>query len=278
MKKLSYFSNFVDFVCSVLMAINLKVLGCSGSETSEERPCSFLLGDSVLLDAGSVARALPIEAQRKIRAIYLTHCHLDHIKDLAFLAENVFNGLDQTITIFAHADVITAIRTHFLNNVIWPDFSALPSSKTPLFAYQPVTLGEDRPFIGLDGVQFEAVQVNHPGPTVGYLVKGQKNTVAYVGDTGPTEAIWQAMNRCDNLSDVFLECSFPNEFEHLANKSLHLTSAMLPAELDKLQAKDVRIHIYHLKAPYRQRIEREIAELNNPRLRILAAGDEFQIS
>jgi len=44
----------------------------------------------VALDAGALASSLSLVAQEKIKAVLLTHSHLDHIMGLASLSMNAF--------------------------------------------------------------------------------------------------------------------------------------------------------------------------------------------
>lgn len=263
------------------MSIKLTVLGCSGSEAKGVYPCSFLLGNELLFDAGSAASLLSVQAQTELRAIYLTHCHLDHIKDLAFIGENVFSLLKQPIQLFGPKAVLAALKAHFFNEIIWPDFTALPSVQWPVFMPRPLNEGEVPFPEGLPAawrdITIRAVAVHHPGPTFGYLISGKRKTVVYTGDTGPTEKIWQMVNNDPKVQDIFLEATFPNRLADLAVQSQHLTPQGLKKELAKLQRKDIKIHVYHIKTPYHEEVEKEILALGDARLRLLNPGDSFEI-
>jgi len=67
--------------------MELRILGCHGGETPKHKTSSFLLDGRVGLDAGAVTSMLTLEEQKKIDACLVSHAHLDHIKDLATLAE-----------------------------------------------------------------------------------------------------------------------------------------------------------------------------------------------
>ena len=77
--------------------MKIKVLGCHGSDVLLSRDgathscntCGFLLDDTILLDAGTVGSKLPLEAQVRIRNVFLSHLHFDHIKGLPTLADNL---------------------------------------------------------------------------------------------------------------------------------------------------------------------------------------------
>ena len=74
--------------------MELRVLGCSGGiGGSGRRTTSFLLGDDVLIDAGSGVADLELEELAKIRHIFLTHSHMDHIHTIPLMIDSVFNGM-----------------------------------------------------------------------------------------------------------------------------------------------------------------------------------------
>ena len=69
--------------------MKIKVLGCSGAELPNFSPPAFLLDDRILLDGGTTTAALKEDDQKKISDILTTHVHLDHIRGIPSLAENM---------------------------------------------------------------------------------------------------------------------------------------------------------------------------------------------
>src|SRR2546430_9128122 len=57
--------------------------------THECRTCGFLVNETCMVDAGSVSAGLQEAEQGKIRHVLLSHAHLDHIKGLPLLADNL---------------------------------------------------------------------------------------------------------------------------------------------------------------------------------------------
>jgi len=259
------------------MRTMFKVLGCSGSESLGVHPCSFMLGSDTLFDAGSAASLLNIDQQKALRRIYLTHCHLDHIKDLAFLGENIFSIHQEPIEVYGPAPVLHAIKQHFFNNVIWPDFTKLPSATQPIFNFTPLLEGVAQKWGGASDVTLEAFAVNHPGPTYGYFIHGAKRSLVYSGDTGVTDKIWQLLQANPRVTDLLVETSFPNRLQALADDSQHLTPQGLQKELQKMQRSDVKVHVYHIKVPYLKEITEELQALRDDRIRVLQAGDQFEL-
>jgi ribonuclease BN (tRNA processing enzyme) len=128
--------------------LEVKIIGCHGGVTKNYHATSILIDEKLLIDAGSVAQALDIVDQLKINHILISHAHLDHVKDLGFICDNCFGLRKMPFKVHCHKTVGTAIKDHIFNEVIWPDFSKLPTEKDPtiVFNYIPaekeLVLGE----------------------------------------------------------------------------------------------------------------------------------------
>ena len=235
--------------------MELRVLGCGGGEQSGKRLSSFLLNDNVLLDAGAATGALSLEEQARIRAVLLSHPHLDHVVGLAFLGDNLaVNSHQATVSVFSIPEVLNILREHFFNNLLWPDFTRLPSRDQPVFHLTPLQQGVET---SVEGLVVTAISVHHTLPAVGYLIRDQKSAILYSGDTGPTEKLWAVARACQDLKAVIVETSFPDRLETLARQSGHLTPGMLKRELAKL-SREVPVLITHLKPPFIAEIKKEI--------------------
>ena len=259
--------------------MKIKVLGCYGGQLLEFRLTSFLINDSILLDAGSSAEALSLEEQYNIRHICLSHTHLDHIKDIAFMADNrslkhLGGGTDnRSITIHSLAENNTVLKKHFINNHIWPDFTCIPTRDNAILRLKDIEV--ETPF-EIDGIRFTAIAVNHPVPCTGFLLEQDGSQVVYTADTGNTDRIWEIANAQPNLKAVIVDCSFPNAYQHLAEISGHLTPNGMLQGLQKLeQFGKVPIYLYHMKPETLDVMAAEIAALNVPRLHMLTQVDEF---
>ncbi len=240
--------------------MNLRVLGCSGSDLPGHNLTSFLVNDTILLDAGSVTSSLDLAAQARIEHVFVTHAHLDHIKDILFLADNLIEFFAAKnrppMRIHGLPEVLDAIAAHLLNDTIWPDFTVIPQD-SPVLTYAPMTPGEP---VTVNGVSVAAWPVNHAKAASGFVLwtdEGAHN-LAYTGDTGPCDGWWAF---CDKLPfplrHLVTEASFPSGMEALAMASKHLTPKLLRRELDKLRAKP-NIYIYHMKAPFAVQIQDEL--------------------
>ena len=76
--------------------MQLRILGCHGGETPKHRTSSFLVGDEVAIDAGAITSSLSLGEQERIRSVLVSHPHMDHIRDLATLADKDLRELPGT--------------------------------------------------------------------------------------------------------------------------------------------------------------------------------------
>lgn len=120
----------------------LNVLGYSGSNMPGNNAPAFLLDDILLLDAWTVASALSAPQQNKIQTFLISHPHLDHVKELAPLADNLLliNNEKAHIRVVGIQETLQDLREHLFINDIWPDFSKIPSTEQPVISWHTITL------------------------------------------------------------------------------------------------------------------------------------------
>ncbi|GFO67997.1 cAMP phosphodiesterase class-II:metallo-beta-lactamase superfamily protein [Geomonas limicola] len=250
--------------------MKLQVLGCSGAEQPGHHLTSFLLDNTLLLDAGTVSAVLGEGEQRAVREILVTHTHLDHICGIPLLADNLIGSGGQVV-VTSTREILASISAHLLNGMIWPDFTRIPSAEAAVLRYREIEPGipfESGPF------SIVACPVNHSVPAVAYRVSRGGATLLYTGDTGPTEAVWKLAGE---LSALIVEVSFPSDQEELALLTGHLTPRLLAGELAKLDRLPPRILITHLKPSHHDQIKAELDALGIPGLQLLKDGDQLTI-
>ncbi len=252
--------------------MKLRVLGSAGAEFPDFRPPAFLIDEHLLLDAGTIGAVLTEEEQWRIQHLFITHSHLDHIRGIPALADNIIiKNLNHTVTVHSIQAVLSAMQNHLFNNIIWPDFTVLPSVENPVIAFNAIDTGID--YIVSD-YRIRAIAVNHTVPAVGYRVCQGATTLLYSGDTGPTEELWQYASGIDAL---IVEVSFPNAMESMALLTKHLTSSLLKIELEKIEHLPKRIFITHPKPQYVDIIRSEVETLGLKQLELLHDGAVFEV-
>ena len=254
--------------------MELRVLGCHGGETPKHKTSSFLLDGSIALDAGAVTSMLTLEEQRKVETVLVSHAHLDHIKDLATLADNRCQQGGPTVNIVGVPETIRILRQHFFNDLLWPDFSKIPTPQGPTIAF--TTLEPDTP-TELAGASVRAVMVNHTIDTSAFVVTTKDGSIAYSGDTGPTDQFWEVLSETENLRALLMEVSFPDEHHQLAKVSGHHTPETLGVDLDKLvDHEGLPILLYHIKPVFEADVERQLAKrVRAQNIEICRLGDQF---
>ena len=251
--------------------MKVTVIGGHGGRARGARTTSYLIDDALLLDAGSAASHLSVEDQLKIGHVLISHAHLDHICELAFLADNRCTLGAAPLRVHASPAAGDIIRAHLFNDVVWPDFTRLPSESDPAVRIHPLGDGELR---FESGHRVRAVPVNHPAGGRGFIVSRDGSAVLFTQDTGPTEDIWRAGGETRGLKAVFTEVSFPNRLGAVARDSFHHTPATLAREMGKMPP-DVPILVGHLKPPHEEELKREIEALGSSRVTVLGSGDDL---
>ena len=236
------------------------ILGSYGGSSPECRMTSFLINGHLALDAGSLTQALPIERQRLVRRVVVTHSHLDHTASIPFLLENTFGARPEALEILVAPQAMHAVKRHLFNNDTWPDFTRIPNDMLP--ALRLVEVQPFEPFV-VDGLTLTPIPVDHAVPTHGYVVEDDGGAVIFTSDTGPTAEIWRVANRTPNLRAVIVEVSFPTRMQSVADVSLHLTPTTLSRELTKL-TREVPVYLYHFKPPYVAELREELAGMRLP--------------
>lgn len=224
--------------------MQVRVLGCAGGIGQDLRTTSYLVDNTILLDGGTGIGDLTLKEMRAIRHIILSHAHLDHIAGFALMLASIYDDREASITLYAPASVISALKNHLMNWQIWPDFNLLPSAENPILHYN--ILEEEQQTTIANDYQVEAVLLTHTVDSFAYIISTEQTRFCFCGDTGPTERLWQYLNTLDTIENLIIEVSLPNENEELAVQSAHLTPALLAQDLLKL-THSPRIHIQHMK-------------------------------
>ncbi|GIW80835.1 MAG: cAMP phosphodiesterase class-II:metallo-beta-lactamase superfamily protein [Gemmatales bacterium] len=232
---------------------------------------SYLINDTLALDAGGLGFFQTPQDQAKVRHVIVTHTHIDHIASLPIFLENVYDARPDPVTIHGSPDVVECLKRDILNDRIWPDFVRLSNPNAPFLRLNTLQLGKT---FELEGIHFTPYLVNHVVPTWGFIIEDDHSAVVMPSDTGPTDEIWEQANRTPNVKAVFLEVTFPDSYSVLADVSKHLTPATFAVEIGKLTV-PAKVIAVHIKARFRAQVIRELQALNLPNLEIGEAGKVY---
>jgi cAMP phosphodiesterase len=256
---------------SVILKIKV-ISSANGSGELHQFLLSYVCNQTVAIDAGCIGFMTPLEDQSRIKHVFLTHSHIDHTASLPIFLDNVYVPGPDCPNVYAHPATLESLRTDFFNERVWPDLARLSKDESPFVRMIPVTDSQETT---VDGLTIVPVDLRHVVPTLAYTVGDDSGTVAIVSDTGPSERIWEVLNALPRLKAVFLEVSFPESMNWVADKAMHLTPKMFGDELAKLQ-RQVPILAVHVKPSFRAQVLHEVGELHLPNVEFVETGREYQ--
>lgn len=251
--------------------MKIRVLGCSGAIAQDCRTTSFLIDHDLLVDAGTGVGDLTLDEMRCIDHVLLTHAHLDHIAALPLMLDAVAGQRDTPVHVHALPETIAALKAHVFNDLIWPDFSVLPSKDAPFIRFETLRAGQQ---LRLAAKDIRVLPAVHTVPAVGYAVSGHADMGYWVftGDTGPNPALWSCLSQL-HVAMLVIETAFSSQEELLAQRSLHLSPQTLARELAGIvPGQRYPIYITHTKPAQTAMIMAEIERLDR------AEGDHGQIA
>lgn len=262
---------FINIISDRLVwKVKVEILGCSGGIGKGLKTTTFLVDDSLLLDAGTGVELLTSDQMLKIRTVLITHAHIDHIAGLPLMLATIYDRHKHKIDVYALPSVISALRKHIFNWDIWPDYTRLPPD-SPILSMHELNIGDE---LVLEGKEVVVLPSNHPSPTAGYIIKSGNRSFAFTGDTGINDQLAPLLNQ--HQPEVFIvDVSFTNEMDELAKLSGHLTPNGLKHQIDQLNYSPA-IYLTHLKPGHEEAIikeattlVKEVAPLSKTKLLIL---------
>ncbi len=253
--------------------MKLRVLGCSGGIGGNLRTTSFLLDRDILIDAGTGVGELSLSELTEIDHIFITHSHLDHIACIPFLVDSVGFMRKCPLVVYCTAETREILQQHIFNWKVWPDFSRIPNEEYPYMRFQTIVQGEA---IELGGRKITAIPALHTVPAVGFHLDSGSASLVFSGDTTNNDAMWEVINRIENLRYLIVETAFSDSEKELAVLSKHFCPSMLAQDLLKF-SRDAEIYITHLKPGEveltMKQIEQDVPGRN---LQMLLNNQEFE--
>jgi cAMP phosphodiesterase len=243
-----------------------------GASDNRQYLVSCVINDCVAIDAGCLGCLAPLERQRPIEHVFLSHSHADHIASLPLFLDNVYQPTDECPTIYASPAVWDCLRQDVFNDRVWPDLVRLSNEETPFLRPEVLESGKT---VTIGPLRITPYWLQHVVPTMGFLIEDDQVAIATVWDTLPTDSIWEQIRDHPRLRAVFLEASFPSSFDWLARKAGHLTPELLDHEWRKLRP-DVALIIVHIKPAFYDVVVEELSALNLPQLEIGQSGKTYE--
>lgn len=258
------------------MKKSIKILGSYGNRSEESYTTCIQVSKHTVIDAGNIIAGLKDQASQ-IDNIFLSHSHLDHIIDSAFLCDNFYTTRTEPLKIYGLKETIDTVKKHLFNWEIWPDFSTIPLVKSDKKTLEFIEIEYDT-CIEIDGIKLTPIQSNHTVACCGYLIENEDSGILFSGDTYTNDRLWEVLNASLHVKALIIDVSFPNELEELGKQSKHLVPKVLKEELKKLKRNDVTIYVNHLKSNYEDIIKEEISEIGLDIHNILYGGETLDYS
>ena len=257
--------------------LGIRILGAQGSRAEKANTTCLQITKNTLIDAGNIIQGLGDDA-RYIDNIFLSHSHLDHIIDSAFLIDNFFAQREKPLKIYALQETLDALRKYVFNWEIWPDFGTinLINTNIPSLEYIPIEFNKEYKIE--DNITLTPIEAVHTVPTCGYLIKSTEGSIVFSGDTFKNENLWNLVNKNHDIKAVMVDVSFPNAQSKVAQDSRHLTANFLREDISILEREDVSIYINHLKPFYKKEIVSELKEIGIEEENVLNDGEIISFS
>ncbi len=252
----------------------IQVLGAYGTKAPGFGTSAFYLNRSNVIDAGNLLRPLK-EDSIDVENIWLTHSHLDHISDIAYILDNYFPHRTKTLNIIGLPNTLKTIKEHFLNDYVWPDFSKinLIASEQLVVKYEEIEL--NKRYKVADEEYIEAFKTDHTVESCGYIFTKDNRSVLITADTLDMTNIYEIINTREDIKSVVFECSFPSSMEKLAISSKHLTPKLLFESMGNLKRDDLNIYINHIKPAFLEKIVKEISVYGAKYSPIILKDEDF---
>lgn len=238
------------------MMDHIEVLGAYGGKSSGKNTTCFRIAPNIVIDAGNIMAPLKEEAA-SIEHIFLTHAHLDHVIDIAFLIDSFYAIKTKPLHVYGLKDTLDTLKANILNWKVWPDFSELDlidkSGKS--IVLHEINYGDKFTFNDLG---IEPIKTCHTVASCGYKLTKYIHETIITSDTGVCDELVDEIKHSKRLKNLVIECSFPSRFRQLAHDSKHLTPVLLEEELKKVGKIKFNIFINHLKPFYESEIISEI--------------------
>lgn len=189
------------------MALELTVLGCSGSYPGPGSACSGYLvrgaGTTIWLDAGSgtLANLQRHVGLADVDAVVLTHEHPDHWSDIEGYRVACRYGLGRAgVPVYAPAGLD----------------AKLSADPAPTFDWRVVADGAEA---SVGGLALRFSRTEHPPETLAVRIDGEGRSLAYSADTGPG---WSFASLGVGIDLALCEATY---LERSGGPAIHLTAA-----------------------------------------------------
>lgn len=253
----------------------ITILGAYGTKGVNAGTSAFYIDEKNVIDAGNLLIPLGKKSS-EIESIWLSHSHLDHIVDIAYILDSYFGARKKPLKILGLKETLISIKEDFLNGRVWPDFSkiALLHSDEMSVVYEEIEL--NKRYQVAEDTYLQPYKTDHTVPSCGYIVTKKESSVIISLDTYSLESTIENIDSRADIKTLVVECSFPSRMQQLAYDSKHLTPKLLFEKLKAVKKSNIDIYINHIKPLFLEEMREEIAFYQGEfRVKILKDGEKI---
>jgi ribonuclease BN (tRNA processing enzyme) len=235
--------------------VKLRILGTNNMSSLTTRWPAYLIDGRLALDAGSLARSLTFEEQGGIRAVVLSHRHVDHTFDLVPFGLNATVYKWPAVNVYGIQDTIDSLRTGLLGGIA----PVLIDAQGEGHAALNLNVIDYRQETTVLDYSIMAVPVPHAVEAAGIQVTVGGTKLFYTGDAGQgLSETWKHL-----APDVLLtECSHGDENRAHALRVGHLTPGLIKETLVDFKGRHgylPKVLVTHINPPWEEAVRRELA-------------------
>ena len=149
--------------------MRIELLPSSIPVTDSQFLVTFLVNQEIAIDGGSIGLLADLHRQERIKHVFITHEHLDHIATLPLFLENIYQPGPDCVEVLATADVLKFLHNDIFNGRVWPDFFQLSQ---PEDGFMNTAVLEPMQPVQRAGLTITPVVVAHGVETLGLVVIG----------------------------------------------------------------------------------------------------------
>ncbi len=246
--------------------MKITVLGAYGNKAKDKFTTCFQINKNILIDAGNIING--VKQPEEIKHIFLTHAHLDHIIDIPFLIDNIYEKMSSPLYLYGNKKTLDNLKKYMFNNKIWPDFQNIFLSDRSETTIKFIEIKANQP-IKIDNIEILPFKVKHTVETFGYIIN--KN-VLISGDTSLCPELTKQIDLY-KPKYLFLEVSFPDKLQNIADISGHMTPNDIKNIITNLKY-NPDIFLYHIKPNHEDEIKKELETQN---VSFLSGGEKINL-
>lgn len=236
---------------------HIEFLGTSGTKTAAAATTCLRVSTTCVIDAGNLIEGMG-EDLFLIEHIFLTHSHLDHIIDIAFMADLFVTQKKSPLKIYGLKETLNNLRNFIFNHQIWPNFEEINLIQQDAKTLEFIEIIPDQSY-PIDTIVLTPFKTNHTDGSCGYVIEQNGNAIMFTSDTYRCKRIWEIMEERPHIHTLVVDVSFPSSYHKLASDSKHMTPEILAQELAGCKRQDFKVFPIHLKSMFETTI---ISELN----------------